>query len=343
MISIYYTGILNEFTRKDGCYQKCYFDTFKNARGFCLGKGRIFIHDINYDEAVKGQKFAVHVLTLSEEKKMQLLFSIGGKFEEIRGIAVDEEGSIYVADAGNYRIVKFSREGNYICRSEKYTSSSSSSSAKEDYHYTLCRPYSIVVVDDRVFVSDNQLNKVQVLRSSDLQLLFDSNSNDIFLTPRDIAYSSEMFYLVGHPRCPIVTFKVNSDKTAIDHSSELIEWNKIHRDYFEHLWLRSIAVYKDLVFISERDQNKVVHFKIGQCRDTVKTISVRYPVMLMANKDELYILHGFRGCKMFKVIRHDEWKSAPEWYSNNNYLLWKCKLYSNNYNYSANYKHKLLK
>ena len=298
----------NEFTRKDGCYKKCYFDTFKNARGFCLGKGRIFIHDINYDEDVKGQKFAVHVLTLSEEKEMQLLFSIGGNFEEIRGIAVDEEGSIYVADAGNYRIVKFGKEGNYMYRSEKYSSSSSSSAAKDDFHYTLCRPYSIVVVDDRVFVSDNQLNKVQVLRSSDLQPLFDTKPNDIFLTPRDIAYSSEMFYLVGHPRRPIVTFKVNSNKTAIDHSSGLIEWNGIHKKYFEHRRLRSIAIYKDLVFISERDQNKVVHFKIGLCRDTVKTMSVHNPVMLMADKDELYILHGFRGCKKLKVIRHDEWK-----------------------------------
>ena len=274
-------------------------DTFENARGFFVSDDRIVIHDLNYQANCKGQKYAVHIVN---KQNFQLLFSLSGRFEELRGISVDSDGFIYIADTGNYRIIKFNPDGLYQCQSSKYLKTSSTEVVNPHMFF---RPYSIVVVGEKVIVSDNQLNKIQVLNRKDLKLLFRSKpefSPEFIHTPREIANDSEMLYVVGHPQKAIVTFKVL--EREICNPIVLLNWQLQHDRNFAMHRLRSICLHDNSVFISSYE-NKVIRFnsKTGLVETT---IIVKHPIEVVADKEALYILHGFRGSRSIIKIPHGE-------------------------------------
>ena len=72
-----------------------------------------------------------------------------------RGVSIDEDrGHIYVADCYSDRIVIFSETGDIV--SEFPTSSS---------------PYGVLVVEDRVYVTDSKLHKLSMYSIPDYQMI----------------------------------------------------------------------------------------------------------------------------------------------------------------------------
>jgi DNA-binding beta-propeller fold protein YncE len=81
-----------------------------------------------------------------------------GTFNEPWGVAVGPDGSVYVADTWNYRIQKFTAEGEFIAVWGSYTNA--------DDGYQLYGPRAIVVDDQgRVFVADTGNKRITVYDS----------------------------------------------------------------------------------------------------------------------------------------------------------------------------------
>ena len=74
------------------------------------------------------------------------------------GIALDAQGNVFVADAYNYRIQKFSPNGTFICQFGSFGSGAQQ----------LNNPYDVAVGSDgAVYVLDSANDRVQVFTSSD--------------------------------------------------------------------------------------------------------------------------------------------------------------------------------
>ena len=79
-------------------------------------------------------------------------------FQKVWCVAVDKDDNIYVCDAGNHRVYKFSKSGEQLKRVGR------KGSALGEFEI----PQGVVVVDDRVLVCDRDNNRVQVL-TTDLE------------------------------------------------------------------------------------------------------------------------------------------------------------------------------
>ena len=74
-----------------------------------------------------------------------------GQFRSFRGIATDSSGNVYVADTNNYRIQKFTSDGQYITQWGGY--------GNHYFHY----PYGIATDSSgNVYVADTGNNRIQV-------------------------------------------------------------------------------------------------------------------------------------------------------------------------------------
>ena len=107
-----------------------------------------------------------------------------GQFEGPRGVAVDGEGNILIADHGNYRIQKFTAEGQFL--------TAVGTEGSELLQFSNVVDITINAINNKVYVVDKENNCVQVLNSD---LTFSSTigkegGQGEFDSPRGIACDS---------------------------------------------------------------------------------------------------------------------------------------------------------
>jgi streptogramin lyase len=108
-----------------------------------------------------------------------------GEFDTPRGIAVDSDGNIYVADTNNDRIQKFDSDGNFITKWGSYGSGDSEFN----------EPWGVAVDSDgNVYVADKSNHRIQKFDSSGNHLATwgsYGSGNGEFNRPRGVAVDSD--------------------------------------------------------------------------------------------------------------------------------------------------------
>ena len=123
--------------------------------------------------------------------KGQTLHSFGskgstqGQFDRIRGVAVDDDGNIYVADGYNHRIQKFTPGGSFITAVGRKGS--------EMLHFNVPKCCAIHPLNKKMYVADYNNGRIQVLNPD---LTFSSSFGSCgcgsgeFNCPSDVAFDS---------------------------------------------------------------------------------------------------------------------------------------------------------
>ena len=108
-----------------------------------------------------------------------------GQFERIRGVAVDDDGNIYVADGHNHCIQKFSPDGNFVMAVGK--------KGKEKLRFNVPKGGTIHPLNKKMYVADRSNHRIQILNPD---LTFSSSfgsrggGSGQFNRPSDVAFDS---------------------------------------------------------------------------------------------------------------------------------------------------------
>ena len=133
--------------------------------------------------------------------------SAQGHFDRIRGVAVDDDGNIYVADGCNHRIQKFTPDGNFITAVGR--------KGREELQFNFPIGGTIHPLNKKMYVADHNNNRIQILNPD---LTFSSSfgsyggGNGQFDHPIDIAFDSTgNVYVADHHNNRIQVFTAEGE------------------------------------------------------------------------------------------------------------------------------------
>jgi len=206
---------------------------FMQPAGIAVKNGKVYITD-GYADIPASNKVVVY------DTNGKFLFTFGerggedGNLTTPTGIAVDEQKYIYVCDIGNKRIEKFTETGRFI---------------KTLGGNIVDSPMGINLKNGKIYVTDWKDNKVFVLSSQGTKIKeFSYEGLDI---PTGVATDdNENIYVVdsGLNAC---IFKFNKDGKFL---KQIGRYGVGHGEFFSPY---GIAIYKDLVIISDQDGSRV--------------------------------------------------------------------------------------
>lgn len=162
--------------------------------------------------------------------------------KEPSDIVLDSQDNIYVADAGNYRIVQFDRYGNFI----KSWGSKGDTPGAFNFPHTL-----LIDAKDNIYIADRQNGRLQVFRTD----------GTFIRTIDKIGYPYEMEWYNDNQI--ILTDARSGEINLIDTSGKIIEkfgrWGKAQGEFgFPH----GLAVSEDgWIFVGELLNWRVQKFK----------------------------------------------------------------------------------
>ena len=128
---------------------------FSNPRGMAVGIGENIYITTSADNVVKYDNYGSYIISWGESG------SNIRQFKNPTGIAVDNEGNVFVSDTSNHRIQKFDPDGNFLLTWGKYG----------DNDGEFLRPFGIAIDNNNdVYVVDESKNQVQKFDSDGLFL-----------------------------------------------------------------------------------------------------------------------------------------------------------------------------
>ena len=257
------------------------------SRGMAFWKNELLLSDLKYCTQSESQKYMVRCINIESCNER---LSITGNFEEVRGVAVDNQGAIYVADTGHHRILKFTKEGELECETKNCSTGG---------RPTLERPYSIMIKESEVYVCDREHQQIMVYDRSLRNPFSLSLRDDPMMSPKYIAYHDNRYYVVGDPSNIVVIFEKIEEK--INRVSYYKYAKKKEGKKRLFMGLRSIAIFNGMVYVTESTNNYVVIFRTsGEYEDEV--LMVR-PLIVEAYEDSVYVSCGADdGCAVVNKI-----------------------------------------
>ena len=212
-----------------------------------------------------------------------------------RGVAVDANGSIYIVDCVNHRILKF--DCNY------YLILNKQHDVKLDY------PFGICIVDKHVYVADRDNHRVQVF-TLDLQhvSVFQEyvGNTQILYNPVGIAFDNkeEIFYVADEGNNSVNKFNIKyrhiGTITSIKKGKEHLRLGK----------MRGIAVSsrRKVVFVTEPKKDRILCFDTKEefvCTCTEwDNRRFRSPQVIALDPDENYLYVGDDSGVLRKIELH---------------------------------------
>ena len=110
---------------------------------------------------------------------------IQGQFNRIRGVAVDDDGNIYVADEHNHRIQKFTPDGKFITAVGR--------KGREELQFNFPMGIAINPLNKKIYIADHNNDRIQIL-NPDLTFYISFGSrgggSGEFNQPSDVAFDS---------------------------------------------------------------------------------------------------------------------------------------------------------
>ncbi len=219
-----------------------YFRTF--SQGLVSGSVDGFVFVLTEDRIFKFDAAGRHVTEWGSGGYEE------GQFRRPRGLATGPDGSVYVADSGNYRIQKFDGNGNFVMQWGNY--------GTDDGQFDFLRG---IGVDGNGFVLVLEANRIQK---------FDSNGNFVskwgsysyncssaggFVDPIGIAVSREGFVYVKDGSCGFIQ-KFDNEGMFLS------QWGSIGTGDGQFgssgVWGNMIAIGPDgSVYIADTSNNRV--------------------------------------------------------------------------------------
>lgn len=250
-----------------------------HPRGIAVSNNRIVISD--QEEHSQHTKFLVRVF--NRESPKQILFTIVGKFQTIRGVAMDKDECIYVADCGHNRIVKFSSKGEYLNLRE-------AGDTFGDDSVRLNGPYGVHIKDELLYVCDSGNSWIQIF-DLDLNLRYrlgGQHAKPRFLfNPVDIVYNpaDKHFYVVDKVNNKITKICIDLHEKSctvstipkLVKSGQQIEFHK----------LRGITVFKNYILVTQVNYNFVLCLTAEG--EFIREYNVEYPTDIAVHGETLYV------------------------------------------------------
>ena len=196
---------------------------------------------INGQSEIVVSEYTAHRLSLVNQKGVKHFIGMeegDGRIKYPLGIAIDEEGCIYVCSEDNC-VKKFKADGTFL-----------KSSAKDLLHF----PRGLSINDNKVYVCDRFNYRIQVF-DTELNYLNTSSIGgpDVLKDPWDVSVDSESnLYVTDH--------MLNCIKVFDQKGKFMREFGKKGSKDGEFMGPTCIHIHKDLVYISDFGNNRVSVF-----------------------------------------------------------------------------------
>lgn len=224
--------------------------------------------------------YVVRVFNRKSPKK--ILFTIVGTFETPKGVAMDKDECIYVADSGNNRIAKFTSEGKYV-----------NSRGRKDKFGNIAvgfnEPCGLHIVDKWLYVCDSNNSRIQIL-DLDLNLLYrlgGQHAEPQFLhEPVDIVYNpaDSHFYIVDLNRNEIKRIRIEKDFETyyVSKISNLVDSGQ----KCEFRKMCAITVFNDRILVTQSTGYVLLLTREGEL---ISKQHVEEPADITVNGKTLYV------------------------------------------------------
>lgn len=209
----------------------------------------------------------------------ELLFNIVGPFNTPRGVAIGEDGCIYIADSHNHRIVKFNKEGEYQDQRRQGDEFGSEKVA-------LRKPHGLQIEGGLLYVCDSDNSWIQV---------FDLELNLRFRVGGQSAKPRFLYYPVGIVYNPAgkyfyVVDTGNNFITRISFEREFCFVSKIITTERRLHKMRGIALCNGYIIVTQVTHDFIVCLTLDGEMKGEKDI--KYPIDVAAYDETVYVCSG---------------------------------------------------
>ena len=242
-------------------------------------------------DSVHNKHGVSYVVRMCGKEKMRIC----GYFQGPRGIAIDDDGNIFIADTDHHRVLKFDKNGEF----QKQIGGEYSSD--EPNTNLLCQPYALLFHDENIYVCDRDHSRIVVLDRHHLTFIVSSKDDKNLLAhPADIAYDHDgkTFYVVtnSHKSESVVLLRCihgRGARTRLDVIDAFSHIQDQKNPGLAHTLMRlhSIAIYKRHIYVADIDRFKIICFTTE--RKFVNEWSI--PEELLSNANEGIVLKAHEG------------------------------------------------
>lgn len=162
-----------------------------------------------------------------------------GQFDFPNGVATDSAGNIFVADTGNGRVQKFSKDGAFLAAFGK----------------GICKnPKAVAIKEDKIFVADGTVNRILVFKADNFTLLEQWNEPaEGLYGPADIAIDGDKnLYVADQGRARVVKFGPNGQVLRV--------WGTVGTGEGEFKQLTGIAFDNERLYVADAGNARVQVF-----------------------------------------------------------------------------------
>lgn len=267
------------------------------SRGIAVSGTRVVITD----QEMPSSDSTRHVVKVfKRQKPTEMLFKIVGPFDTPRGVAMDEDEYIYVADSGNNRIVKFHCEGEYLMQRGK----------DDTFGNTLVdlrQPYGLHIQDKFLYVCDFGNSWIQIF-DLNLNLLYrlgGQKADPRFLfEPVGIVYNpdDQKFYVVDTCNNVITIISIEENYSHVSVIQNMVLLDQQTEQKFHKM--RGIAVCKNHIIVSQVAHNSVLCLNVeGEMKGQQ---DIEYPTDLTVYEDTVYVCSGSEEVDSVKCYPFEE-------------------------------------
>ena len=229
------------------------------------------------------------VKVFKRQKPNELLFKIVGPFDTLRGVAMDDDGCIYVADSENNRIVKFGHDGQYLMQRGKDDTFGST-------YVNLRKPYGLYIREKSLYVCDCGNSWIQIfdLELNLLHRLGGQHADPCFLyEPVGIVFNpaDQKFYVVDTGKNVITNISFEENCYHVSKLRNMVSSDQqTEQEFQEFHKMRGITVYNNHIIVTQVDRDYVMCLTVeGQMKGKQ---DIEYPTDLTVHEGTVYVCSG---------------------------------------------------